>query len=175
MVSHLNSDTCASGLTVSRIGFSIIFGAGVGMSLEQCNIAVQTVLPDDKIPAGVSLMVFTRSLGGALSASVGQNVLEQQLRAGLSLALPNLNANIVSGSGATDLISNVRAAAGGDEGVVQTVLAIYNHALTRVFLVAAILGCLTLVPAFAVEWKSVKKEKRGKHDSTAEEKPGEAV
>lgn len=61
-------------LTTIRLGYQILFGAGVGCSLEQCNIAVQTVLPKEKISAGISLIVFTRALGGAIGSSVGENV-----------------------------------------------------------------------------------------------------
>ena len=97
------------------------------MSLEQCNIAVQTVLPDDKIPAGISLTVLARSIGGSLAIAISQNVFEQKLRQGLSKSLPDLDPSIVSGSGATNLISNVQSAVGGNQAVVQMVCNFSEH------------------------------------------------
>lgn len=64
----------SSYLTINRLGYQILFGAGAGCSLEQCSIAVQTVLPKEKVSAGISLIVFARALGGAIGSSVGENV-----------------------------------------------------------------------------------------------------
>ncbi|KAK4634940.1 MFS-type efflux pump MFS1 [Fulvia fulva] len=150
------------------IGYQILFAAGVGMALEQTNIAAQTVLDDKDIPAGTSLMVFARSLGGALAVGIGQTVFEQRLRGLLKTELPSLGGDVVNqlvgGSGATDLIAKVQAAAGGDQGIVATVLALYNTALTNSFYVAVAFSALTIVPCLFIEWKSVKKEKKPEKD-----------
>lgn len=139
------------------------------MSLELCNIAVQTVLPDDKIPAGISLSVFARSLGGAVSISIAQNVFEQKLKQSLSDVLPNLDESIISGSGATNLISNVQSATGGNQAEVQMIIQLYNDAVVRVFLVTIILSAITFLAALPIEWKSVKKEKKEKKGDKEDE------
>jgi hypothetical protein len=66
-------------MTFARISYQVIFVAGVGMSLEQCNITIQTVLGDDQIAAGSSLVVFARSLAGSISIAVAQKVFQQDL------------------------------------------------------------------------------------------------
>lgn len=153
------------------IGYQILFAAGVGMALEQTNIAAQTVLAEKDIPAGTSLMVFARSLGGALAVGIGQTVFEQRLR-GLLVGVPGLDKSVVgtlvSGSGATDLVSKIQAAAGGDQGIVATVIGLYNTALTNSFYVAVAFSALTIIPCLFIEWKSVKKEKKpGKDEEQA--------
>lgn len=144
------------------------------MSLEQCNIAVQTVLPNSLIPAGTSLAVFARSLGAAITVGIGQNVFIQRLNAGLTSSLPELDPSIVtsvvSGSGATSLISNVQNATGGNDAIVNTVVQVYNDALTDSFYVAVALASLTLLPALGVEWKSTKKEQARRKQEEADEK-----
>lgn len=77
--------------------------------------------------------------------------------------MPDLDPSIVSGSGATNLITNVQNAVGGDQAIVKIVLSVYNDAVVKVFLVALILSAMTLPFALLVEWKSVKKEKKGKN------------
>ena len=144
------------------------------MSLEQCNIAVQAVLPKDKIPAGTSLTIFARALGGALATPISQNIFERNLKSGLTRVLPHLNVDMVSGTGATDLISKVQKLAGGDPGIVEKVLEVYNHAVTRTFLVALVLGCLTILPAVGMEWRSVKANKKKDEESNSKEKKSEA-
>jgi hypothetical protein len=154
---------------MSRVGYQIIFGAGCGLGFELCNIAVQTVLPADKVEAGISLAIFARSLGGAIAVSVGQNVFEQKLRKNLRDSLPNLDPSVISGSGATNLISNVQKATGGNEAEVKMVLDLYNNAIVQVFLVGIVLSAITFPAALLIEWKSVKKEKMQKKTNGTEE------
>lgn len=138
------------------------------MSLEQCNIAVQAVLPDDQLPAGASLVIFARSLAGSIGSAIGQNVYQQTLRKQLSGVVPSRA--LTGDTGATDLVSSISAQFGQDRVVVEKVLSSVNYSLTRVFMVALILACLTLPAGLVVEWKSVKKEKRKNED--AKEKAG---
>jgi hypothetical protein len=132
------------------------------MSLELCQIACQTVLPESKIPSVISLNVFTRSLGGAVSVSIAQNIFLQKLKENLQSVVPELDTEVISGSGATDLIANVQNATGGNEMIVREVVGLYNAALVKVFLVTVVFAAITFVAALGVEWKSVKKEKKQK-------------
>lgn len=130
------------------------------MSLEQCNIAIQAVLPDDKLAVGISLAILTRSLGGAIAIAIGQNVFERKL----SLLNGVVPASVIGESGATDLIANVESVLGDNPTAVYKVLALYNNALTRTFLVSLVTAAMTLPFAFVIEWKSVKKQNRERED-----------
>lgn len=44
------------------------------MSIEQCNIAAQAALPSRLIPAGQSVIIFIRALGGSVAVALGQTV-----------------------------------------------------------------------------------------------------
>jgi hypothetical protein len=100
------------------------------MSLEQCNIAIQTVLPKEQIPAGTSLSILVRSLGGAISVAICQTVFEQKLNKNLENALPGIDASLISESGATTLVTNVHAAL-GDSAMVNVVIGLYNEVCER--------------------------------------------
>jgi hypothetical protein len=136
------------------------------MGMEQCNVAIQTVLPPKQIPAGTSLSLLTRSLGGSIGIAIGQNAFQQKLRKDLASAFPNIDPAIVSESGATDFISNVQQAVGDNPQLVDKVVELYNTAVVQTFLVALVLSSLTILPALAIEWKSVKKVKK---ERTAED------
>ena len=142
------------------IGYQILFPAGIGMSLEQSNLAIQSSLPPHQIPAGISLAIFTRGLGGALAISIAQNVFESNLKSNLHDILPDLDTKVITGSGATDLISNIRALVGGDEEMVSRIVGLYNGAVVKCFMVALILASLTLPAGLLVEWKSVKRKEK---------------
>jgi MFS family permease len=56
------------------IGFQVLLGLGIGMGMQQSNLAVQTVLHHRDVPTGSALMFFWQSLGGTIFVSVGQNL-----------------------------------------------------------------------------------------------------
>ncbi len=135
------------------IGYQIIFGLGVGAGFQQPMMAVQTVLDADDIPVGIATVMFLQLLGGALFVSVGQNVFTNKLISNLASTFPQVKSWSVAQTGATELKKTVALQ---DIG---TLLEGYNGALTRTFMVALILSCLTVFGAAGMEWRSVKASK----------------
>lgn len=131
------------------------------MSLEQCNIAIQTVLPEDQIPTGIALLLFIRTIAGTLAGPIGQAVFQKRLahRLGQSVA-----SQVYSEGGATDVRSKLEMTYGSGTPAFRTALAGFNDAVTSIFLVALILAALSAPFALLFEWKSVKKEKRAAED-----------
>lgn len=132
------------------IGYQIILGFAIGLGLQHGPIAVQTVLEPRDIPMGVALVFFCQQLGGAIFISVGQNVLNTKLVAGLTDVVKSLNPHDILNAGATDFRELVPAAD------LSAVLVQYNKALRWVFIVGVIMACLSALGSFALEWKSVK-------------------
>jgi hypothetical protein len=135
------------------IGYQFLFGAGVGMGMQQTLIAAQTALPSADIPIGTAIMMFAQTLGGALMVSVGQNVFTNQLSKNLLTNVPDLDAGIVLRTGATQLKNQI------PKQFLHGVLVAYNKALTETFYVALALSIVAGVGASVVQWKSVKGKK----------------
>ncbi|KAJ6579591.1 major facilitator superfamily domain-containing protein [Mycena vulgaris] len=135
------------------IGYQVISGFGVGFGMQQPLLAAQTALSLQDVPTGVSLVTFLQTLGGALFVSVSQNVFTNKLVSGLASHVPGVNTSIVLSAGATSLRHAV------DPQDLPAVLSVYNTAIVSVFYVSAAMGCLSLVGALAIEWKSVKGKK----------------
>ena len=93
-------------------------------------------------------------LGGALFVSIGQNVFSNKLLQGLAKYAPSIDPSIILKIGATSIQSTV------GKSVLPGVTLAYNDALTHSFLVAAVMAAVGLVPALAMEWKSVKKDQK---------------
>lgn len=148
---------------------------GIGMCLEQCNIAIQVALPDEKVPVGTSLGVFARTLGSSISVAVAQNVFERDLTRSLSSSIPDLPAGVVTGSGATNLVSNLQNALGDNAAAIQKVIELYNGAVTKTFLVALVFAACTLPFGFVVEWKNVKTEGKRKEQEKAMKKEANKI
>lgn len=136
------------------IGYQILISAGLGMAVQQGVIAVQTVLPLDRIPIGIAAIVSMQSLGGAVFVSVGNNILQNQLSAAAAAKqLPGVDIKAVLAAGATQFRSRVPA------DVLPALLVAYNSALSRVFLAAIPLSGLACLAALGLEWRSVKTKK----------------
>jgi MFS family permease len=136
------------------IGYQVLFGLGMGMGMQQSNLAVQTVLKHKDVPTGSALIFFWQSLGGAIFISVGQNIFLDKFIAGLKTLPPGvINPKILISTGATE-IRNVVPAKYMDE-----VLVAYNHALVKgPLFVGLILACLTVIGAIGMEWRSTKSQ-----------------
>lgn len=150
-----------TGDVLRRIGAQMLCGIGMGAGSEQCNVAVQTVLPEDKVAKGTSFSLFIRLLGVALSAPVAQSVLQQALVKELGGAVV---ASVYTNGGATSIRANLESFFGNDMQSFQGAMDGVNFAITRTFMVAMVLAALSVPFAFLVEWKSVKKEKRTSED-----------
>lgn len=135
------------------IGYQILFGFGVGLSLQQPLIAVQTVLDIKDVPVGTSVIAFMQTLGGALFVSVGNNVFTNKLAEQLKAHVPSVNYEKIIVIGTT----NLRKALPAD--VIPEVILSYNNALTTAFTVATALAAIAIFGAIFMEWKSVKGKK----------------
>ncbi|KAI2629894.1 putative efflux pump [Hypoxylon sp. NC1633] len=148
LLSTWNPDTTAG----AWIGYQILFGAGVGMGMQQPLMAAQTVLDIKDVPTGTSVLVFVQTVGGALFVSVGQTVFTNKLVQELA-GIPGLDSSSVLNAGATNLVRTLPA-----ELLPKVVLA-YSDALTTAFIVGTALVAFTVFGSLTVEWKSVKGKK----------------
>lgn len=136
------------------IGYQVALGFGIGFGFQQPNLAVQAALPLADVPTGAALVFTAQFLGGSVLLAAAQNTFEMQLRDNIAaLNLSGFNAMAAVNAGAAELRSVV------PPQYLPQVLAAYNDALTRVFRIALIMGCLTVLGASGMEWRNVKKDK----------------
>lgn len=146
LITTFVSDTA----TGNWIGYQILFGLGCGLAFQVPQIAAQTVLPLQDVAQGVSITFFAETLGGALSVSIGNNVLNNKLVQYIgALNIPNIDPQVIVRLGATELRNYVPS-----QYVAQTIIA-YNEALVNTFRIALVVACLSALGAVGMEWKSV--------------------
>ncbi|KAM0465762.1 hypothetical protein ACHAPV_001819 [Trichoderma viride] len=148
LLSTFQPDTPAS----HWIGYQFLTGFGLGFGFQTVNLAIQTVLPKEEIPTGVAILFFAQQLGGAIFVSVGQTILSTLLVSRLS-DIPGLDPMMIVKTGATELAKTVPSE------FLSAVINAYNYACTRIFLAALALTCASLLCAFGVEFRSIKKAK----------------
>ncbi|KAJ5491694.1 Rubrofusarin-specific efflux pump aurT [Penicillium diatomitis] len=135
------------------IGYQVLFGLGIGFGMQQSSLAAQTVLKQDQVPVGISLMFFAQSLGGAIFIAVAQALFQNYLSAKIPL-IDGIDAAKVLAAGATSLSKVVPM------GKLHDILLVYNEALRRSFIVTVAVSCCMVLPCLTMEWKTIKKDKK---------------
>ena len=136
------------------IVYEIVASMGLGMAIQQGFIAVQTVLRVDQLPIGIAAITCFQSLGGAVSVSVGNTILQNELlNAATTDQLPGIDIQAVIAAGATQFRSFI------PESALPALLIAYNNALRKVFITAVPLSGLAFFSVLGFEWKSVKAKK----------------
>jgi len=146
------------------IGFQVLVGAGMGLGMQQPNIAVQTVLARKDTSMGVALLFLGQNLGGSIFASIAQSILNNQLIKNIQASNLPIDPQEVVNAGATNIRTLVSAAD------LPTLLSDYNSAIMKGLTVAVASACLTIIGASMVEIRSVKKKGGDQAKSTGPEK-----
>jgi len=138
---------------IARFQVIVLYGFGLGMCMQQSNLAIQAVLPMKDVSSGISVVMMMQTLGGAICIAIAQSVLNNKLTTGLA-GIPGLsNASDIVTNGATSLRTAVAPQ------YLESVLVAYNAALIDVFYVALALALLAIPCALSLEWKNLKKQK----------------
>lgn len=121
----------------SMIGYQVISGFGTGLALALPQVAVQPGLTPQDISIGISMTIFFQVFGGALSVSVGNNILNSKIVQYVSdIGIPNFDARQVVQACATELRRAVPAI------YLSQVRVAYNEALRPVFRAGLAMACL---------------------------------
>ena len=131
------------------IGYQVLYGFGIGCGFQTSTLPAQNVLPRADVPLGLALMFFMQQLGGSVFLGVSQNIFSSRLVDSLS-GIGGLDTEAIVNTGATTLRTIVPL----DQ--LETVIHAYNYALTRVFILTAVLSTCMILASLAVEWKKIK-------------------
>ncbi|KAK7188624.1 hypothetical protein DPSP01_005584 [Paraphaeosphaeria sporulosa] len=136
--------------TAESIGYQVLVGAGMGMSLAQCNNAAQTVLSREDLPIGITIINFGNFVGGTIFVSICQTILTSTLQSQLAQKIPGLDVSSITHAGATDLAKLIPT------DKLPVFHAVYNQGIVNVWYCALGVSAFAFVASWFVEWKSVK-------------------
>ena len=130
--------------------YMLLFGAGLGMSFQVINTAVQNAVPLRDMGAATSAVTFFRSLGGAIGAALFGAILTSKLASYLaSSAADNTQPGDTAAGGAAPIdTNNIAAIQSLPEPTKGYVLQAFSDALGDVFLWALPFCLIALVVAF---------------------------
>lgn len=128
-------------------------------------VAVQNSLPPTQAPIGLSMIMFTGMLGGALLLSFSATIFTQSLRKEIPIQDPSADAGAIIAAGATEFrkILNSNELGG--------ILIAYSKSIDRVFYLIAALTAASFFLAFGLGFKDIREKKPAKEEKqTAGEK-----
>ena len=147
------------------IGYQVLFGFGIGVSMQQPSLAAQNTLDRTDIATGVSLMFFGQSFGGAIFNSIAQALFNGYLTSHLR-NIAGVDVGSITHIGATELSDIVPAES------LSAVIQAYNGALRHVFILVTAISAFAIIPTLLIEFKTLKpppKPGQGSPDKKAED------
>ncbi|KAF4457249.1 hypothetical protein F53441_813 [Fusarium austroafricanum] len=133
--------------------YTALSGLAYGIGFIGPQTAVQTILPDQDVPLGLSIMLFAQSFGPAVTVPIAQVLFTSQLSVNLNNVVPGLNQTNISNNGLTEMVSNVPPA------ISREVLVAIDKSLGQTLYLVVGLASMAIVGGLMTEWRSVK-EKR---------------
>nr|RBR01955.1 hypothetical protein FVER53263_12880 [Fusarium verticillioides] len=135
------------------IAYSALSGLAYGIGFIGPQTAVQTVLPAEDVPLGLSIMLFAQSFGPAISVPIAQVLFTNRLSDNLDGVVPGLNGTHISNSGLTEIVSNV------PESATREVIVAIDKSLGQTWYLVVGLASIAIVGSLMTEWRSVKKKR----------------
>ncbi|KAH8647040.1 major facilitator superfamily transporter [Tricladium varicosporioides] len=135
----------------------ILSGVGFGLGAQQCMIVPQTILKGEDIALGTSVIMFAETISGTIFLAICESVFQSKLISELLIRAPTVSPGIVVTTGA----SNLRSAMSDIYSIqiVEAILESYSKSLQPVWIIAVLLGTLSILGAVCIEWVSIKEDK----------------
>lgn len=134
------------------LGFQTLVGFGFGVSIHMSIIAVQVVSSPEDMPTACVMEVFSGQLGGALGASIAQNLFVGRLKQRLQEIVPLAEATAFANAGLSDMVSSMEALDARTRSSFRSAL---SEAITTAFIVPIVATSLAAIVSWFVEWKRI--------------------
>ncbi|KAJ2787312.1 hypothetical protein H4R21_007116, partial [Coemansia helicoidea] len=138
------------------IGIPIVFGAGIGLTLQPMIICAQNSVDQRDIATATTLLITIRMLGSAIGLAIAQSVIQNSL----SPLLAALAARFPAHADLLDDVTRNQAviwAPGVPPDVRDGVIDAYVHALHKAYFVLLAFGGLTFVISLFVKRTALRK------------------
>jgi EmrB/QacA subfamily drug resistance transporter len=137
----------STGRVVSAI-YMLVFGLGLGMSIQVLVLAVQNAVPHHDLGVATSAATFFRSMGGSFGVAVYGAILNHRLAADLPVLLPASALAAADGTNVSRLMSSPAAIRAMPPAVRQAIVEALTRGIHSVFFWTLPL----LLIAFFVSW-----------------------
>ena len=127
-------------------------------------VAVQNDLPPTQAPIGMSMIMFSGMLCGALFLSFSATIFTQSLRKEIPIQDPTADAQAIIAAGATEFRKIL------DPSELGGILVAYAKSIDRVFYLLTAFTAVSFFLAFGLGFKDIREKKEPKEENDAAEK-----
>ena len=127
-------------------------------------VAVQNDLPPTQAPIGMSMIMFSGMLCGALFLSFSATIFTQSLRKEIPIQDPTADAQAIIAAGATEFRKIL------DPSELGGILVAYAKSIDRVFYLLTAFTTVSFFLAFWLGFKDIREKKEPKEENDAAEK-----
>ncbi|KAF4978230.1 hypothetical protein FZEAL_5335 [Fusarium zealandicum] len=132
--------------------YTALSGLAYGIGFSGPQNAVQTVLADEDVPLGLSVMLFAQSFGPAVAIPIAQVLFTNRLSTNLEDLVRDLGQDSIKNSGLTKLVASVPPERS------REVLVGLDKSFSQTWYLLVGLACATMVGSLLTEWRSVKQK-----------------
>lgn len=125
------------------------------LTLVKAIIAIQAVVTEEELSSGMAFMVFTQSLGPAITLAICNAIFDTSLRSQIARHVPDVDPTAIIQAGATGFRSIVQ------DSDLQSVLLTYANSIDRVFYLVAALAAACGIFLWGMGWHDVRKKDEG--------------
>ncbi|RGP78358.1 hypothetical protein FLONG3_3494 [Fusarium longipes] len=133
------------------VSYTALSGLAYGIGFVGPQTAVQTILPAEDVPLGLSIILFSQSFGPAVTVPIAQVLFTNRLTANLKSLAPSLSQQDISNSGLTAMVAGVPAS-----DTTEVLIAI-NRSLSQTWYFITGLASIAMVGSLSSKWQSVKR------------------
>lgn len=137
------------------LGYQVITGAGFGLTIHVSLIAVQVASKEEDMSTACAMEIFFNQLGGAVGASVGQNLFLRTLRSRIQGIMPAAEASAFVQGGLGNMVKVMKSLSGQEQVQLKDAL---NKAVTTAFIVPIVATAVAAVVSWVVEWRKIEAE-----------------
>ncbi|RFU33349.1 hypothetical protein B7463_g2991, partial [Scytalidium lignicola] len=132
------------------IGYQIIAGLGVGLSLQIPVITAQATVDPADLSSATAMVLFLQTLGGAFCVSAGESAFTNRLLQRLPTLAPTVSAATVTSVGISDIRSHFAT------DVVPGIIVSYLDGLKVSYAISIALGGIAVIVSLASKWTNIK-------------------
>jgi hypothetical protein len=144
-----------SSTAAQYLGYQVVTGAGFGLTIHVSLIAVQVASKPKHMSTAIVMEIFFNQLGGAVGASVGQNLFLGTLRSRLRGIMTAGEASAFAQDGLGNMVKVMKGLSGEEQEQIKDAL---NSAITTAFIVPIVATALAAIVSWGAERRKIEDE-----------------
>lgn len=148
----------ASSTRSQYMGYQVLAAAGFGTASQGSTIAILAVIKDEDLATACGTEIIFNLLGGAVGASLAQNLFVSSLTSKLQSVAPREEAQAFARGGLNNMIETIDGLDGATQTAFKTAL---SDSIRSAFIVPIVATSVAVVVSWLVPWRKFDRSENG--------------